>query len=72
MKTGVVFEGGGMRGLFTAGVIDAMLDLARYRAIYQEFRLIGTEFATVEQTKNLTVMKRICLSLFALLLVIGI
>lgn len=26
MKTGVVFEGGGMRGLFTAGVIDAMLD----------------------------------------------
>ena len=61
-----------MRELFTAGVIDAMLDLARYRAIYQEFRLIGTEFATVEQTKNLTVMKRICLSLFALLLVIGI
>lgn len=39
MKTGVVFEGGGMRGLFTAGVIDAMLDLARYRAIYQELEL---------------------------------
>lgn len=26
MKTGVVFEGGGMRGLYSAGVIDAMLD----------------------------------------------
>ena len=27
-KTGLVLEGGGMRGLYTAGVIDAMLDMA--------------------------------------------
>lgn len=26
MKTGIVFEGGGMRGVFTAGVIDYLLD----------------------------------------------
>ena len=26
MKTGLVLEGGGMRGLFTAGVIDVMME----------------------------------------------
>ena len=26
MKIGLVLEGGGMRGLYTAGVIDIMLD----------------------------------------------
>lgn len=26
MKIGLVLEGGGMRGLYTAGVIDVMLD----------------------------------------------
>jgi predicted patatin/cPLA2 family phospholipase len=26
MKIGLVIEGGGMRGLYTAGVIDIMLD----------------------------------------------
>ncbi len=25
MRTGLVLEGGGMRGLFTAGVIDVMM-----------------------------------------------
>ena len=26
MKTGLVLEGGGMRGLFTAGVLDVMME----------------------------------------------
>ena len=26
MKTGLVLEGGGMRGLFTAGVIDVLME----------------------------------------------
>ena len=26
MKVGLVLEGGGMRGLYTAGVLDAFLD----------------------------------------------
>ena len=25
-KTGLIFEGGGMRGLFTAGVVDALIE----------------------------------------------
>ena len=26
MKTGLVLEGGGMRGMYTAGVLDVMMD----------------------------------------------
>ena len=33
MKTGLVLEGGGMRGIYTAGVLDAM-DAAGLRAAF--------------------------------------
>lgn len=26
MKTGLILEGGGMRGLFTAGILDVMME----------------------------------------------
>ena len=45
MKSGLVLEGGAMRGLFTAGVIDAFLE--NFLRILMHFRWLFSNFSAV-------------------------
>ena len=52
MKIGLVLEGGAMRGMFTAGVLDVLLDeqiavlLARYLELTIQLNSVGVYYAT--------------------------
>ena len=41
MKTGVVFEGGAVRTVYSCGVMDALLDAAYTHPAMADIRLLG-------------------------------
>ena len=63
MKTGVVFEGGAFRTIFSCGVIDALLD----KDIFPDYMIgvsagagYGVSYASRQNKRNVKIIMRYC------------
>ena len=59
MKGGLVLEGGGMRGLYTAGVLDAFLEAGlRWMALFRSSAEHGVNYLSTTAQRALRYNKR--------------
>ena len=64
MKIGLVLEGGGMRGLFSAGVLDALLELKELSVNgivgVSSGALFGVNYVSKQKERAVRYNKKIC------------